>query len=322
MARTATGRGGYLVAGLGFGVAAGVVLGVIALGPNMPGNQSGQDETVVAEPAEESAEASAGSERDQLHIAASDDALAQLIPDLVDGTLSGHPVLVVATDDADRSDVDAVTWLLEAADARDAGTLTLTERFLAQDSAEELTGVIADVFPDQASGQAAEDAPNPGAQAGEAFGTALMLDPETGEQQSGVEERAQLLQSLREAGFIDYEDGTILPAQVIVVVTGDDDGSTDGAFAARTLASFTAAVDGRGAGAVLAGRLTAAGEQGPIGLVRAQDAYADNITTVDSVDLEVGRGATVLGVAEQLAGEAGAYGAAEEAQAPLPEPPA
>lgn len=81
-------------------------------------------------------------------------------------------MLVVATDDADRSDVDAVTWLLGAADARDAGTLTLTERFLAQDSAAELTSVIADVFPDQASGQSAEDAPNPGAQAGEAFGTA------------------------------------------------------------------------------------------------------------------------------------------------------
>lgn len=322
MAKKATGRAGYLVSGLGFGVAAGVVLGVIALGPNMPGNQNSQDETAVAEPAAESAEATAERERNERRIAASDEALAQLIPGLVDDTLSGNPVLVMATADADRSDVDAVTWLLDAAGARGAGTLTLTEQFFAQDSAEELTGIVADVFPDQESEQSTEDAPNPGAQAGEAFGTALMLDPETGEQQSGVEERAQLLQSLREAGFIDYEDGTILPAQVIVVITGDDDGSTDGAFAARTLASFTAAVDGRGAGAVLAGRLTAAGEQGPIGLVRAQDAYADNITTVDSVDLEVGRGATVLGVAEQLAGEAGAYGAAEEAQAPLPEPPA
>jgi hypothetical protein len=322
MAKKATGRAGYLVSGLGFGVAAGVVLGVIALGPNMPGNQNSQDETAVAEPAAESAETSAERERNERRIAASDEALAQLIPGLVDDTLSGNPVLVMATADADRSDVDAVTWLLDAAGARGAGTLTLTEQFFAQDSAEELTGIVADVFPDQESEQSTEDAPDPGSPTGEAFGRALMLAPETGEQQSSVEERAQLLQSLREAGFIDYEDGTILPAQVIMVITGDDDGSTDGAFAARTLASFTAALDDRGAGTVLAGQLAAAGEQGPIGVVRAQDAYADNITTVDSVDLEVGRGATVLGVAEQLAGEAGAYGAAEDAQAPLPEPPA
>lgn len=322
MARKATGRAGYVVAGLGFGVAAGVTLGVLALGPNMPDEQSSQDETAVAEPAEESAETSVDGERDQLRAAASNEALAQLIPGHVDGTLNGRPVLVVSTADADPGDVDAVTWLLDAAGARDAGALTLTEQFFAQDSAQQLTDIVADVFPDQASGQAPEESPDPGSLTGEAFGRTLALDPETGEQQSSVEERARLLQSLRDAGFIDYEDGTILPAQAIVVVTGGDDGSTDGAFAARTLASFTAAVDDRGAGTVLAGRLEAAGEQGPIGVVRAQNAYADDVTTVDSVDLEVGRGAAVLGVAEQLAGEAGAYGAAEGAQAPLPEPPA
>ena len=322
MARKATGRGGYVVAGLGFGLAAGVALGVFALGPNMPGSQSGQEEVSAAEQPEESAETSAERQRDQLHVAASDEALGQLIPGLVADTLGGSPVLVLATADADPEDVQAVTWLLDAADARAAGTLSLTERFLAQDAAEELADIVTDVFPDQATGQNPEENVDLGAVTGEAFGRALLLDPETGEQQSGVEERAQLLQSLREAGFLDYEDGTILPAQVIMVITGDDDGSTDGAYAARTRASFTATVDGRGAGTVLAGQLAAAGEQGPIGMVRAQDAYAEDITTVDSVDREIGRGAAVLGVAQQLVGEAGAYGAAEDAQAPLPEPPA
>lgn len=315
MAKKTAGRAGFWWAGLGWGVAAGVALGALVLAPNMPGTGSsatGEQDTQALAAAEQTAEINAAQAQ------VSDDAVGQLIPAAVTDTLDQRPVLVMSTADAAPEDLEAVQWLLGAAAADDAGHISLTEKFLDQNAADELKTLVTSTLP--AGAQLSEGTLNAGTHAGEALGSALMLDPETAEPLASSEDRALVLQTLRDAGFIDYPDGTILPAQVIIVITGGNDGSGEGAFAAETLADFAVALDGRGNGAILSGRVEAAAEQGALGLIRTDETAAGNVTTVDSLDREFARGATVLGVNEQLAGEAGAYGVTDEADAAMPTP--
>lgn len=301
-----SGRVGWLIGGIGFGIAAGVALGTLVIAPNMPeGSSSGAAELGEATERADIAEAQAAS---------ADSVVGELAAEAVTGTLGERPVLVFRTADAVEEDVAGVEKLLSDAGAVDAGTITLAEKFLTSEGADELKSIVANTLP--AGARLSEDRLDPGLHAGEALGSALLLEPESGEEQASSEERGLLLRALRDAGFLDYEDGTILPAQVAVIITGDDDGSSG--LAARTLADFVAALDGRGNGAVLAGRIHTAADTGVVGLVRAA---ADNgVSTVDSVDRAVGRMATVLAVREQLEGETGSYGSAESAEAASPAP--
>lgn len=317
MSRIGASGVGYLVAGVGFGLAAGVGLGVFVLGPNLPAADSPESESAVLEP-QEAAEAAEEKQRARAEV--SNQAVGALLPDALAGTLSGHPVLLLGTAAAAEEDVLAVRWLLGQAEALDSGLITLSEGFFAEDQAEALTTLITDTLPEGV--ELSAEVTSPGTRVGEALGAALLLDPMTVEPQTSSADRAVILQSLRDAGFLSYEDGTILPAQVIVLLTGEEDGTADAAFASHNLAAFAVALDERGFGTVVAGRGAAAGEQGPVGVVRAQDSLAEQITTVDSLDLEASRGATVLGVWEQLAGQAGAYGPDSPGQAAFPELPA
>ena len=315
MTKKKSGRAGYWWAGLGWGVAAGVALGTLVLAPNLPGAGAGGGATTVQAQLDEATRAA---EINAVQADVSDDAVGQLIPGVVADTLVRRPVLVMSTADADAKDVDAVRWLLGAAAADDAGHIRLTEKFLDRDHADELKTLVTSTLP--AGAQLSEDSLHPGTHAGEALGSALLLDPGTAEPAASSADRAVVLQSLREAGFIDYPDGTIRPAQVVVVITGANDGSGEGGFAAGTLANFSMALDGRGNGVVLAGRVESAADRGAIGLVRANESGVANVSTVDSLEREFARGATVLAVTEQLAGEAGVYGAAAEATAAMPDP--
>ena len=301
-----TGRTGWLIGGLGFGIAAGVALGTLVLAPNMPeGSASNAGELEAATERADIAEAQAAS---------ADSVVADLAAGAVTDTLTDRPVLVFRTADAVEEDVAGIEKLLADAAAVNAGTIALTEAFLSADGADQLKSIVANTLP--AGAQLSEDRLDPGIHAGEALGSALLLDPESGDEQASSEERGLLLRALRDAGLIDYEDGSILPAQVAVVITGDSDGTSG--LEARTLADFVGALDTRGNGAVLAGRIHTAADTGAVGLVRATP---DNgVSTVDSVDRAVGRMATVLAVREQLEGQTGAYGSAESAEAASPAP--
>ena len=99
-------------------------------------------------------------------------------------------------------------------------------------------------------------------------------------------------------------------AQTALVVTGEPPAGSDTAGGNRgaLVARFAAAVDARGAGAVLAGRPGAAAGNGPVAVVRADAALSSGLSTVDNLDREAGRITTILAVREQLDGGAGRYG--------------
>ncbi|ANE03946.1 copper transporter [Corynebacterium crudilactis] len=305
------GKGAAVIAALGFGAAAGIAFGTYVLAPNLPENVDPNAPTSA-----DLAKAETLAEVNAVQADQADSIIDHIVNDVVAGTLADRPVLLMRTADAEQSDVDDVAWLLQQAGTVNAGTITLEKSFFAQDGADQLKSIVANTLP--AGAQLSETQLDPGTHAGEALGAALLLNPENGEPLASTGERSLLLNVLRDNGYISYEDGTILPGQVIVLITGDSDGSGDAAFAAETQSLFARALDAQGSGVVVAGRIHTAADTGVIGRLRANPDAAGNVSTVDSLDRTWGKMATVLSVREELANRAGAYGAAASADAASP----
>lgn len=312
MVRRSTGRAGFTVAGLGFGLAGGLLLGTLLLAPALDEPVGDQQETVSRE---EHEQLRADAERAESGAAAADDLITQLSPPVVTGALEGRPVLVLHTHDAGAEDVEGIGQLLGEAGATEAGRIRLEESFFSQDGADQLSSVVANTLP--AGTELSENAPGPGTHAGQALGSALLLNPESAEQQASPEERALLLGTLRDSGFLSYEDGTILPAQLTVLLLGEGEDTFE-SFTPRSIVSFARALDARGNGMVLAGPATTARQGAALDLLRADETAAAEVSTVDSLDRSWGRLATVLALREQLEGGTGAYGDTPSAQSPAP----
>lgn len=299
------------IAGIAFGVAAGTAFGTYVLAPNLPENSDPNAPSSAELAAAEETAAVNGVQADQ-----ADSIIGHIVEDLVAGQLQDRPVLLMHTTDAEQSDIDDVAWLLQRAGAINAGRIQLEEQFFNQDSADQLKSIVTNTLP--AGAQLSETQLDPGTHAGEALGAGLMLNPESGEPQASTAERALLLGALRDTGYINYEDGTILPGQVVVLVTGDSDGTGESSYAAESQSLFARALDSRGSGVVVAGRIHTAADTGVIGRLRANPDAVANVSTVDSVGRTWGKMATVLSVRDELAGQSGAYGSAASAEAASP----
>ncbi|MBI8988790.1 copper transporter [Corynebacterium meridianum] len=310
MAHTSQRRFGPL-AGIFFGIAGGVALGACVLAPILPEGDSGTETITPAQLKEARLDAEIGAAQADT----ADAVVASVAEETVSGTLIDQSVLLVTTPGADQEDVDNIAWLLGKAGAVDAGTVTLTDKFLNQEGADGLKTIVTSTLP--AGAQLSLDRLDPGTHSGEALGAALFKDVATGEPQAEVGERDLLLNALSEAGFITFEQGTLQPADIIVIITGDDDGSGD-RFAAKNLATFATALDTRGRGVVLAGRVHTAADTGAIGVLRADPDANSHVSTVDSIDRAYGRMATVLAARYEREGDSGSYGSAASVEAAAP----
>ncbi|MEO5310212.1 copper transporter [Corynebacterium sp. c3Ub_189] len=292
-----------LVAGLGFGAAVGVALGALVIAPNLTTSMADDDPI-----REEHRKVVQDNKILQTQNEASDKLVADSGAEMVDGTLSQRPVLIVTTDDANGGDVDAIRKLLKSSDATEAGEIKLTKDFLRPETKDKLLPILKDTAPKKAD---IKDLDSAGALGGEVLGTALSLDPESTKPLASVEERADVLQKLRDEGFIDYEDGTIVPAQAIIVVSGN---GLRG-YPSSALAEFaTGLVDVNGS-VVLSGRTKQTQDDKALAQVRDQDA---ELSTVDSTERAVERIAVILATQEQLDGGQGDYGATDTADSALP----
>lgn len=310
MAKT-PGKGGLLVGGIAFGIAAGTAFGTYVLAPHLPGSSDPN--------AARSSDVAAAEEKaavNEVQANQADSIIDHMVEDIVAGQLQDRPVLLMHTTDAEQSDIDDVAWLLRIAGATDAGRIQLEDQFFTQDNADQLKSIVANTLP--AGAQLSETKLDPGTHAGEALGAGLMLNPDNGEPLASTSERGLLLNALRDTGFISYEDGTILPGQVVVLITGDANGSGEDGYAAESQSLFARALDTQGSGTVVAGRVHTAADTGVIGRLRANPDALENVSTIDSVDRTWGKMATVLSVRDELANRAGAYGSAASAEAASP----
>ncbi|MEJ5996646.1 copper transporter [Corynebacterium sp. H130] len=304
---------GIAVAGLAFGVAIGTAFGTYVLSPNLPGGANEESQQAVQELASAKSEAAINGAQAK----AADSYIAATANETVADVLKDRPVLIFRTADADEADVKAVTELRNKSGAKDAGTITLTEKFFSADGADPLKSIVANTLP--AGAQLSTTQLDPGTHGGEALGAALLLNKDNGEPLAKTEDRALLLKALRDGGFINYPDGTILPAQIILIVTGDSDGVGEKNFAAVHQATFAKALDKKANGVVVAGRVKTASDNGVIGQLRKDS--ASGVSTVDSVDRAFGQIATILAAREQLDNKQGAYGTADGVDAVSPAKP-
>lgn len=287
-----SGRFAAGVTGAALGVAAGAALGAYVLNPAGSGIQIGGGD--------------AASERDaakaQLaeQTARADEANKIIEPatkQIVDGALADVPVVLVVTPDADEKNVQAVTEILKAAGAPDGGTLKLTDKFVTAEHADELKDVVANSLP--ANTKLDEQRRDPGRQAGQALAPVLELNKEGGEQASSAD-RGLLLGSLRDAGFVDYADGTMRPGAAVVIVSGAGaEGSADPAFGARLLADVAEALADSGS-VVVAGTPEARGGDGILGAIARKGAgVSDKIGQVGVIGDVAGRVGVVQAVVER-----------------------
>ena len=275
MAKT-QGRVGLIAAGLGWGAALGIALGALVLAPAMPGKVdlgfSQYKADAPAKPAVDDAELEAAQARAE----EANDLLAQESGSIVSGALKDVPVTIVRTAAADSEDVESVRWLLNAAGASDSGELTLTERFSDQAGADELSSIVANTLPSGAK-LSVEDR-SPGLHAGQSLATVLFDDGTFGESKTLPEDRTLVLETLQQAGFIEFS-GSIVPAGAVVIVDGPARSSD---FGAQVIGDFAKALGAEGK--------TALATQG------AEPDAISGVKTVGGVDAEAGRIKSVLAV--------------------------
>lgn len=311
-----TPRAGVGIAGAGIGLALGAGLGVFLLSPNIPGAMNtGASSDTVASSEYESLEAQG--KIAQRKAEAADEVVAAAGQDIINGVLDEQPVLVLATADASDEDVEKLRASLQRAGAIDSGLIKLSEKFFTQNGADQLKTIVANTLP--AGTELSADNRDPGTHAGQALGAALTFAEGTDTPNSTTEDRGLLLETLAEAEYLEYESGTILPGQAIVMVTGSGSTASGADFVAKNQAAFAEALDEAGGATVIAGRVGHDEASNVITQLRGSDSTAGAVSTVEAVDQTWGRLATVLAVAEQLEGGSGAYGFSENADEVLPE---
>jgi hypothetical protein len=126
----------------------------------------------------------------------------------------------------------------------------------------------------------------------------------------------EVVVGLSEAGFISIEGDAERKADLAVVVAGPLIGE-ESALPADPLVTIVRTVDEAGSGAVVAGPpLGAEGELIPT--IRGDGDLTEQVSTVDSADLLVGRIAVVFALLEQESGVAGQYGYSGSEDGPMP----
>lgn len=240
----------------------------------------------------------------QLQIDSADSFDTAMSGRVVNGALAERTVIVFTTPEASPTDIDGALGMIAQSGATVSGRVALTDSFVDSADADQLRATVTNVVP--AGTQLSTAAVDSGSIAGDLLGSVLLLDANTAEAQSTPEERELALQTLRAGGFIAYDDGTVGPGQMALIITGsqpEEDGN-QGSIVAR----FSAAMDSRGAGSVLAGPTGSADGSGAVAMVRSDSALSSHLSTVDNIDRIAGQITMILALQAELDSRTGQYG--------------
>ena len=241
---------------------------------------------------------------------------------LLDGTLTGTPVLLIGAKGAEADGLDDLLTLLGRAKADYRGTLWLTDRFTLDDD-----GELRDLAEALGFG--------PDASAGSLRSAAVTrlsraLRPAIGD--TAADPDGDVIAALREKGFLDYKapdgvDATAFPALAagtrLVVVSGPRASVPDRLLMLPFVRALLASRPDRGPVPVLAASgapPTEDAEDTFIGPIRDDDELSGKLSTVDDIDDFSGRLAAVLAIGDVGQGRFGHYGRGEGAQRLLPAP--
>jgi hypothetical protein len=266
---------------------------------------------------------------------------------LLDGTLAGVPVLVIAVRGVEGDVVAEVEDLFRVAGAEDLGTLWLTGRLALED--EETVANLRDVLA-LSDGTSVDglrstavrrlaDVIRDGLGGGDADGGATPPDGDvpaegvpTGD---GADASLELVVALRDAGFVDYDAAADEPDDVagilvadmrVVIVSGPGAEVADEDLTAPLArALVNRSTDVAPPVPVLAAEAAEAGADDAddraelVSLLRSDDVQ-DRLSTVDNLDSFAGRLAAVIAVEDLGSGRRGHYGTGAGAQRLVPAP--
>lgn len=252
-------------------------------------------------------------------VGAADAFASSVAPQLVRAALEDERVLVVTTPQTPPDLAERLAPLLEQAGAQVSGTLRLLPSLSDPDQRALVEDLVAQVVP------AGVELPDTGAvdRATTELAAAL-LRPAEGD---GVEpEEAQaVVSAFSEAELVEFTspDETLRPATLAVVLDGPaperlappEQGQQ------QAVVALAGALDARSAGAVLAGPTGSADDRGALQVLRADEALALEVSSVDNADRGTGLVTLVLALAEQRRGGAGQYGTGKGASTAPPSPP-
>jgi Copper transport outer membrane protein, MctB len=247
------------------------------------------------------------------------DAFEQAVaPALVDGTLEGRSVVVLATSDEVAPELlEQVGGLLTEAGASVTGVVRLLPEYSDPATAAGLRDYV--TSPGTPPGVVLPETDDAGQLVGALLAQALMIPTEPGATAADPDDVSSVLAGLSALDVVTLESSSVEPADYAVVLTG---GGFDSDAEERngTLIELVTALDSAGSGAVVAGTSASARENGLVGAIRADPELAAAVSTVDNVDRAAGRISTVLALGQEAEGTSGMYGNGEDTQ-PVPPVP-
>jgi hypothetical protein len=239
---------------------------------------------------------------------------------IVDEQLQGQRVVVLSAPGSDGPGREELLPLLEEAGATVVGTVELRSELFDPDRAAELDALVTRNRP---SGLPVEGAQPVDRVASE---LALALVRRTGAEEVPTATASAVLDAFQEADLLDTEGAPATGASLALLLVGSPvqgEDEAEATYRTSALLSLARALDDRGAGAVVAGPLAAAEDDGVLQALRADNGLSDEVSSVDGVEQPRGRLAAVLALREQLRGDSGRYGTGPGGQGParsLPPP--
>ncbi|WP_342319687.1 copper transporter [Corynebacterium mayonis] len=244
--RTAARRGGRTIAalaGVTWGLAAGIVAGALVVAPAL----SAVGDTTTDSAAASTQQALARAEAAEGELAAANELLGQKGAEFVEGVLRDNAVLVIYAPGSQPETYSRVAELLDAAGADPAGVVTLSEKFTSQQGADELATIISHTLP--AGAQLSTHNQSAATHAGESFAQGLFTGAE-GQARASQNDRDFLVSSLAEAGYVSTQ-GDVIAADAVVILTAEAE-ETSARFADGAVGDFAVALSARDVPVVVA----------------------------------------------------------------------
>ena len=241
-----------------------------------------------------------------------------LAPALVAGTLTGRNVLLVSTnEDVAPEVVEQVTALVTEAGGTVGGAISLRPEYSDPTTASSLQSYATggglppgiELSPTDQTGQLVAGL----------LGQVLMTKPDGPVPDAAAV--SSVVSGLSSLDALSLDSDTVTPSDYAVVLTAGAFTQDDAGDRNTALVDLVSALDAAGSGAVVAGDALSAGENGLVGVIRADPELSAAISTVDNVGTAAGRISTVLALGSESEGTSGKYGTGEDTQ-PVPPVPA
>jgi hypothetical protein len=253
----------------------------------------------------------------EARVDASDKFVTAVTPTLTESRLGGRSAVIVTLPGTDASLVTGVTKALTSSGATVSGTVEVQDAWTDPAKRSFRDQLLASLAPlvglEETSGSL-------DSRMGALLARALVVDRVSDADQPSTN-ATQALTGLKEAGLTSFDGDGPAPATLAVVVAPAPDESLPSDQQDADLSAWVALaaqLDAASNGAVVVGDEGGTTTGGLVSAVRADDAVAAKVSTVDDIAAAMGRIALVYALRQQMVGEAGQYGVGESASALLP----